>query len=85
MGLRNTADWENDEPMTEETAKRLHDALDFVYPGRVRYAVICCPVAVEKVIDNERDARKTLNNIAEAAARDNIAEAAARLPTLLKG
>lgn len=64
---RTTADWENDEPIGEDLLQRLYHALEQKYPGRVRRALLVCPVAVEKVIDNAADAHQTLENIRRAA------------------
>lgn len=66
MKLQTGADWENDEPISEDLLQRLYHALEQKYPGKVRRALLVCPVAVEKVIDNAADARETLRRLAEA-------------------
>ncbi len=50
-------------PMTAETAQRLYDALESIYPGKVWRVVECCPAAVIKTIDNDADALATLARI----------------------
>ena len=52
--------------MFEDTAKRLYDALERRYPGKVWRVVEVCPVAVVKTIDNEADAQETLRRLDEA-------------------
>ena len=53
-------------PMTEATARKLYDALEQKYPGKVWRAIEVCPVAVVKTIDNEHDALETLRRLKEA-------------------
>lgn len=52
-------------PIAPETFDRLLIALESVYPGKWRRAVNVCPVAVNKTIDNERDALETIRRIEE--------------------
>lgn len=54
------------EPISEDLAQRLYQALDKKYPGKVWRVIECCPVAVVKTIDNEADARETLRRLEEA-------------------
>lgn len=56
-------------PITTDTFDRLYYLLDQVYPGKVWRVVECCPVAVVKTIDNERDALATIANIEGANPR----------------
>ena len=51
------------EPIRAATYARLLVALDLVYPGKWRRAVDVCPVAVNKTIDCEADALKTIRRI----------------------
>jgi hypothetical protein len=66
--VRKTARWEVDEAIPPELFEQVFAAVEKKYPGRVRRALLVCPVAVEKVIDNESDARETLRRLAEGAA-----------------
>lgn len=54
-------------PMEEATFLALYDMLEARYPGRVRRVLEVCPVAVIKMIDNERDAQQTLANLKASA------------------
>lgn len=62
---RNTARWDVDEAIPAELFEQVFEAVEKKYPGRVRRALLVCPVAVEKVIDNEPDARETLRRLSE--------------------
>lgn len=63
--MRIMARWGEDEPMKEDTAILLAHRLARRYGrDKVRFAVLCVPGAIEKVIDNERDAQETLRNLA---------------------
>jgi len=61
------------QPITEATYAELLAALDLVYPGKWRRAVDVCPVAVNKTIDNELDARETIRRILGRAEPDQKA------------
>ena len=63
-GIRKTARWSEDVPMTEKTQNELIWELEAKYgKDKVRRVVLVCPVAVEKVIDNEEDAKTTIANL----------------------
>jgi len=62
--IRKTARWGEDEPLSEQTERELIERLSAEFGAdKVRRAVLVCPVAVEKVIDNEKDARQTIRNL----------------------
>lgn len=50
-------------PIQRETFEILYQELESRYPGKVRRILEIAPVAVTVTIDNEDDARQTLNNI----------------------
>lgn len=60
---RRTADWVKGKPISEDLLQHLCHALEQRYPGKVRRALLVCPVAVEHVIDNEADARETIRRL----------------------
>jgi len=64
MKPRTGPDWKS-EPITAATYSELVSCLDSVYPGKWRRSIDVCPVAVNKTIDNEKDALETIRRIKE--------------------
>lgn len=61
---RKTARWGEDTPLSEKTQNELIEQLSERYgKDKVRRAVLCMPVSVEKVIDNEEDGQETLKRL----------------------
>lgn len=56
----------DDKAIQPRTYQRLLLCLESVYPGKWRRSVDVCPVAVNKTIDNEIDARETIERIEQA-------------------
>jgi len=51
------------QPITAETFERLCAAVESRHPGKWWRALEVCPVAVVKTIDNEEDAKATIEMI----------------------
>lgn len=61
---RKTARWGKDTPLSETTQNELIKQLSERYgEDKVRRTVLCMPVSVEKVIDNEEDGQETLKRL----------------------